>query len=106
MQAHYTPLKPIVDWFLLISTQCDNEDDYREMKKAQGEKDSSSRPTTSASNALSANHSSMAINRYAYSLKGGDELGAPLGLKVISCTVGESDIFNHSSGLGLQTSLP
>ncbi|XP_016012728.2 AF4/FMR2 family member 3 isoform X4 [Rousettus aegyptiacus] len=45
--------------------KCDNEDDYREMKKAQGEKDSSSRPTTSASNALSANHSSMAINSLA-----------------------------------------
>ncbi|CAK7297920.1 AF4/FMR2 family member 3 [Vulpes lagopus] len=49
--------------------KCDNEDDYREVKKAQGEKESSSRLTTSASNTLSANHCSMNINRYACSIE-------------------------------------
>nr|XP_025724800.1 AF4/FMR2 family member 3 isoform X5 [Callorhinus ursinus] len=45
--------------------KCDNEDDYREVKKAQGEKESSSRLTTSANNTLSANHCSMNINSLA-----------------------------------------
>ncbi|KAM5317186.1 AF4/FMR2 family member 3 isoform 9-T10 [Glossophaga mutica] len=43
--------------------KCDNEDDYREIKKAQGEKESSSRLTASANNTLSANHCNMNINR-------------------------------------------
>lgn len=70
MGAHYDPLKSKADWLLLISMQCDNEDDYREVKKAQGEKESSSRLTTSANNTLSANHCSMNINRYACSIEG------------------------------------
>ncbi|KAK2499466.1 hypothetical protein MC885_007069, partial [Smutsia gigantea] len=45
--------------------KCDNEDDYREIKKAQGEKESSSRLTTPANNTLSANHCNMNISRYA-----------------------------------------
>ncbi|XP_022371962.1 AF4/FMR2 family member 3 [Enhydra lutris kenyoni] len=45
--------------------KCDNEDDYREVKKAQGEKDSSSRLTASANNTLPANHCSMNINSLA-----------------------------------------
>ncbi|XP_039073931.1 AF4/FMR2 family member 3, partial [Hyaena hyaena] len=45
--------------------KCDNEDDYREVKKAQGEKENSSRLTTSANNTLSANHCSMNINSLA-----------------------------------------
>ncbi|XP_040479513.1 AF4/FMR2 family member 3 isoform X5 [Ursus maritimus] len=45
--------------------KCDNEDDYREVKKAQGEKESSSRLTASANNTLSANHCSMNINSLA-----------------------------------------
>ncbi|XP_034857670.1 AF4/FMR2 family member 3 [Mirounga leonina] len=45
--------------------KCDNEDDYREVKKAQGEKESSSRLTSSANNTLSANHCSMNINSLA-----------------------------------------
>nr|XP_019609357.1 PREDICTED: AF4/FMR2 family member 3 [Rhinolophus sinicus] len=45
--------------------KCDNEDDYRDVKKAQGDKDSSSRLTTSANNALSANHCNMNVNSLA-----------------------------------------
>ncbi|XP_054557881.1 AF4/FMR2 family member 3 [Talpa occidentalis] len=45
--------------------KCDNEDDYREVKKTQAEKESSSRLTTSASNTLSANHCTMNINSLA-----------------------------------------
>ncbi|XP_045837453.1 AF4/FMR2 family member 3 isoform X6 [Meles meles] len=45
--------------------KCDNEDDYREVKKAQGEKESSSRLTASANNTLPANHCSMNINSLA-----------------------------------------
>uniref|UniRef100_A0A2K6A5M6 ALF transcription elongation factor 3 n=1 Tax=Mandrillus leucophaeus TaxID=9568 RepID=A0A2K6A5M6_MANLE len=45
--------------------KCDNEDDYREIKKAQGEKDSSSRLATSTGNTLSANHCNMNINSVA-----------------------------------------
>nr|XP_008528879.1 PREDICTED: AF4/FMR2 family member 3 [Equus przewalskii] len=45
--------------------KCDNEDDYREIKKAQGEKESSSRQTASANSALSANHCNMSINSLA-----------------------------------------
>lgn len=83
------PLKSKADWFLLISSQCDNEDDYREIKKAQGEKDSSSRLTTSASNTLSANHCNINVNRYVCSLEGRGELEGSLGLKVMS-HIGES----------------
>jgi hypothetical protein len=50
-------------WLLLIPIQCDNEDDYREMKKTQGEKESSLRLTTSTTNTLSVNHCNMNINR-------------------------------------------
>ncbi|XP_064227469.1 AF4/FMR2 family member 3 isoform X7 [Aotus nancymaae] len=45
--------------------KCDIEDDYREIKKTQGEKESSSRLATSASNTLSANHCNMNINSVA-----------------------------------------
>ncbi|XP_012582792.1 PREDICTED: AF4/FMR2 family member 3 [Condylura cristata] len=45
--------------------KCDNEDDYREIKKAPAEKESSSRLTTSANNTLSANHCTMNINSLA-----------------------------------------
>ncbi|XP_048208352.1 AF4/FMR2 family member 3 isoform X1 [Perognathus longimembris pacificus] len=45
--------------------KCDNEDDYREMKKAQGEKESSLRLSASASNTLSVNHCTMNINSVA-----------------------------------------
>ncbi|KAM5252540.1 AF4/FMR2 family member 3 isoform 2-T2 [Hipposideros larvatus] len=45
--------------------KCDNEDDYRDVKKAQGDKDSSSRLTASASNTLSANHCNMNVNSLA-----------------------------------------
>ncbi|XP_073095876.1 AF4/FMR2 family member 3 isoform X4 [Manis javanica] len=45
--------------------QCDNEDDYREIKKAQGERESSSRLTAPASNTLSANHCNMNISSLA-----------------------------------------
>ncbi|XP_058390447.1 AF4/FMR2 family member 3 isoform X1 [Diceros bicornis minor] len=45
--------------------KCDSEDDYREIKKAQGEKESSSRLTASANNTLSANHCNMSINSLA-----------------------------------------
>lgn len=83
-------LKFKADWFSPISMQCDNEDDYREIKKAQGEKESSSRQTASANSALSANHCNMSINRYACSLEG--ELEGSLGLKV-TCLTGESQIF-------------
>uniref|UniRef100_A0A8C3VNZ1 ALF transcription elongation factor 3 n=1 Tax=Catagonus wagneri TaxID=51154 RepID=A0A8C3VNZ1_9CETA len=45
--------------------KCDNEDDYREIKKAQGEKESASRLTASGSSALSASHCSTAISSLA-----------------------------------------
>ncbi|KAM8785385.1 AF4/FMR2 family member 3 isoform 4-T4 [Rhynchonycteris naso] len=45
--------------------KCDNEDDYREIKKTQGEKESSSRLAASANNALSANHCNMNVNSLA-----------------------------------------
>uniref|UniRef100_A0A8C2WCF0 ALF transcription elongation factor 3 n=1 Tax=Chinchilla lanigera TaxID=34839 RepID=A0A8C2WCF0_CHILA len=45
--------------------KCDNEDDYREMKKAQGEKESSSRLAASSNNTSSANHCNMNINSLA-----------------------------------------
>lgn len=63
MGAHDDPLKAGADWFLLICTQCDNEDDYREVKKAQGEKESSSRLAASASNTVSANPCNMNVSR-------------------------------------------
>lgn len=61
--------------------QCDNEDDYREVKKAQGEKESSSRLTASANNTLPANHCSMNINRYACSTEGTGKPKGSLGPK-------------------------
>lgn len=106
MGAHDVPLRSKADWFLLISTQCDNEDDYRDIKKAQGDKDSSSRLTTSASNALSANHCNMNVNRYACSLEDRSELEESLGLNVMSHIGGQSECFNDCSGLGLQTCFP
>lgn len=47
--------------------KCDNEDDYREIKKAQGEKESTSRLATSASasNTLSGSHCNLIINSLA-----------------------------------------
>ncbi|XP_055256134.1 AF4/FMR2 family member 3 isoform X4 [Moschus berezovskii] len=45
--------------------KCDNEDDYREIKKAPGERESSSRLAASANSTLSANHCSMNINSLA-----------------------------------------
>nr|XP_020770211.1 AF4/FMR2 family member 3 [Odocoileus virginianus texanus] len=45
--------------------KCDNEDDYREIKKAPGERESSSRLTASANSTLPANHCSMNINSLA-----------------------------------------
>nr|XP_045375655.1 AF4/FMR2 family member 3 [Camelus bactrianus] len=45
--------------------KCDNEDDYREVKKAQGEKESSSRLTASANGTLSANHCNVSISSLA-----------------------------------------
>lgn len=80
------------DWFLLISMQCDNEDDYREVKKAQGEKESSSRLTASANNTLSANHCSMNINRYACSIEGRGKPEGSLGPKGTYHIGGESDL--------------
>lgn len=88
--ARYDPLKSKADWFLLIPMQCDNEDDYREVKKAQGEKENSSRLTTSANNTLSANHCSMNINRYALSPEGTGEAEGSLHLKVVYHMGGES----------------
>ncbi|XP_059798540.1 AF4/FMR2 family member 3 isoform X1 [Balaenoptera ricei] len=45
--------------------KCDNEEDYREIKKAQGEKESSSRLTASANSTLSANHCNVNVNSLA-----------------------------------------
>ncbi|KAM5227370.1 AF4/FMR2 family member 3 isoform 1-T1 [Ctenodactylus gundi] len=45
--------------------KCDNEDDYREVKKAQGEKDSSSRLAAPTSNTLSASHCNMNVSSLA-----------------------------------------
>ncbi|XP_012875189.1 PREDICTED: AF4/FMR2 family member 3 [Dipodomys ordii] len=45
--------------------KCDNEDDYREMKKVQGEKDSCLRLAASANNTLSVNHCNMNISSVA-----------------------------------------
>ncbi|KAM4867237.1 AF4/FMR2 family member 3 isoform 3-T3 [Thomomys bottae] len=45
--------------------KCDNEDDYREVKKAQVEKESSLRLAASANNTLSVNHCNMNINSVA-----------------------------------------
>lgn len=45
--------------------KCDNEDDYREIKKAQGEKESASRLAASTNNTLSGSHCSMNINSLA-----------------------------------------
>ncbi|ELR46898.1 AF4/FMR2 family member 3, partial [Bos mutus] len=45
--------------------KCDNEDDYREIKKAPGERESTSRLSASANSTLSANHCSMNINSLA-----------------------------------------
>lgn len=61
--AHWHPSESKVDQLLLITTQCDNEDDSREMKKAQGEKEGASRLAASTNNALSGSHCNMSINR-------------------------------------------
>ncbi|XP_045683730.1 AF4/FMR2 family member 3 isoform X2 [Phyllostomus hastatus] len=53
--------------------KCD-EDDYREIKKAQGEKESSSRLTASANNTLSANHCTMNINSLAIPINKNEKL--------------------------------
>ncbi|XP_032508233.1 AF4/FMR2 family member 3 isoform X2 [Phocoena sinus] len=45
--------------------KCDSEDDCREIRKAQGEKESSSRLTASASSTLSANHCNVNVNSLA-----------------------------------------
>ncbi|XP_006887918.1 PREDICTED: AF4/FMR2 family member 3 [Elephantulus edwardii] len=45
--------------------KCENEDDYRELKKAQIEKESSSRLSASTNNTVSANHCGMTINSLA-----------------------------------------
>ncbi|XP_026641326.1 AF4/FMR2 family member 3 isoform X3 [Microtus ochrogaster] len=45
--------------------KCDNEDDYREIKKAQGEKESASRLAASANNTLSGSHCNLNINSLA-----------------------------------------
>ncbi|KAM9585468.1 AF4/FMR2 family member 3 [Trichechus inunguis] len=45
--------------------KCENEDDHREVKKTQTEKESASRLTASASNAVSANHCSVGISSLA-----------------------------------------
>ncbi|XP_036023185.1 AF4/FMR2 family member 3 isoform X2 [Onychomys torridus] len=45
--------------------KCDNEDDYREMKKAQGEKEGTSRLAASTNNTLSGSHCNMNINSLA-----------------------------------------
>ncbi|XP_071077621.1 AF4/FMR2 family member 3 isoform X3 [Desmodus rotundus] len=54
--------------------KCDNEDDYREIKKAQGDKESSARLTASASNTLSANHCNMNINSLAIPINKNEKL--------------------------------
>ncbi|KAM6178750.1 AF4/FMR2 family member 3 isoform 1-T1 [Rhynchocyon petersi] len=45
--------------------KCENEDDYREIKKAQVEKDGSSRLSASSNNTVSANHCNININSLA-----------------------------------------
>ncbi|XP_049990720.1 AF4/FMR2 family member 3 isoform X3 [Alexandromys fortis] len=45
--------------------KCDNEDDYRDIKKAQGEKESASRLAASANNTLSGSHCNLNINSLA-----------------------------------------
>uniref|UniRef100_A0A8D2CYD7 ALF transcription elongation factor 3 n=1 Tax=Sciurus vulgaris TaxID=55149 RepID=A0A8D2CYD7_SCIVU len=45
--------------------KCDNEDDYREMKKVPGEKEGSVRLATSTNSTLSANHCSASISSLA-----------------------------------------
>ncbi|XP_028631210.1 AF4/FMR2 family member 3 isoform X1 [Grammomys surdaster] len=45
--------------------KCDNEDDYREIKKAQGKKESASRLAASTNNTLSGSHCNMNINSLA-----------------------------------------
>ncbi|XP_052049030.1 AF4/FMR2 family member 3 isoform X4 [Apodemus sylvaticus] len=45
--------------------KCDNEDDYREIKKAQGKKESASRLAASTNNALSSSHCNTNINNLA-----------------------------------------
>ncbi|XP_053520593.1 AF4/FMR2 family member 3 isoform X2 [Artibeus jamaicensis] len=52
----------------------DNEDDYREIKKAQGEKESASRLTASVNNTLSANHCNMNINSLAIPINKNEKL--------------------------------
>lgn len=61
--AHWWPSESQVDCLLYITAQCDNEDDYREIKKAQGEKEGASRLAASANNTLSGSHCNLNINR-------------------------------------------
>lgn len=61
--AHWWPSESQVDWHLPLPAQCDNEDDYRDIKKAQGEKESASRLAASANNTLSGSHCNLNINR-------------------------------------------
>lgn len=63
--ACWYPSESKADWLLLITTQCDNEDDYREIKKAQGKKESASRLAASSNNTLSGSHCNMSINSLA-----------------------------------------
>ncbi|XP_036158176.1 AF4/FMR2 family member 3 isoform X2 [Myotis myotis] len=54
--------------------KCDNEDDYREVKKAQGEKESSSRQAASASNTVSANPCNMNVSSLAIPINKNEKL--------------------------------
>ncbi|XP_008575045.1 PREDICTED: AF4/FMR2 family member 3, partial [Galeopterus variegatus] len=54
--------------------KCDNEDDYREIKKAQTEKESSSRLAASANNTLSANPCNMNVNSLAIPINKNEKL--------------------------------
>ncbi|XP_015417297.1 PREDICTED: LOW QUALITY PROTEIN: AF4/FMR2 family member 3 [Myotis davidii] len=54
--------------------KCDNEDDYREVKKVQGEKESSSRQAASASNTVSANPCNMNVSSLAIPINKNEKL--------------------------------
>lgn len=106
MGAHDDPLKAEADWFLLIYTQCDNEDDYREVKKAQGEKESTSRLAASTSNTVSVNPCNMNISRCVFPWGRGELGGGGRSLGLKSCATWGSWIFNDCSGLGVQACSP
>ncbi|CAK6435354.1 unnamed protein product [Pipistrellus nathusii] len=57
--------------------KCDNEDDYREVKKAPGEKDSSSRLATSAGNTVSSNPCNMNVSSLAIPINKNEKLLRP-----------------------------